>query len=224
MIMAIELYWGSGSPFAWRALLTLEWKKIPYTSRLLEFSKGEHKAPGYLAMNPRGKVPVLRDGDVTLYETLSVMNYLERKHPEPAVFGATPAEAGRIWREISECLYYLEQPAFTMIVPILFGGASEQAAELKASAETLHTELARLETILAGQPWLAGDAPSAADIWVYPLLKLAERAASKEVAQPLDLGLAPLAARYPAIGRWQQRVESQPGYERTYPPHWKMAA
>ena len=136
--MAIELYWGSGSPFAWRALLALEWKKIPYTSKMITFSKGEHKAPGYIAMNPRGKVPVLRDGEVTLYETLAVVNYLEKRQPEPALFGRTPAEAGAIWREISECIYYFEQPAFAVIAPIFFGGVSEKAEAMKAGAASLH--------------------------------------------------------------------------------------
>ena len=37
--MAIELFWISGSPFAWRILLALEWKRLPYQSRLLERSK-----------------------------------------------------------------------------------------------------------------------------------------------------------------------------------------
>ena len=50
--MAIELYWGSGSPFAWRVMLTLEVKKLAYESKLLEFSKGEHKTPAYLQLNP----------------------------------------------------------------------------------------------------------------------------------------------------------------------------
>jgi len=39
--MAIKLYWGSGSPFAWRVMLTLEVKGLAYESKLLEFSKGE---------------------------------------------------------------------------------------------------------------------------------------------------------------------------------------
>ena len=49
--MAIELYWGSGSPFAWRVMLTLEVKGLAYESKLLEFSKGEHKAPAPVGAN-----------------------------------------------------------------------------------------------------------------------------------------------------------------------------
>lgn len=222
--MATELYWGSGSPFAWRALLALEWKKIPYTSKLINFSKGEHKVPSFIVMNPRGKVPVLKDGDVTLYETLAILNYLEKKQPEPALFGRTPAEAAAIWREISECTYYFEQPALTVIAPIFFGGVNEKAGAMKAAAATLHSELARIEKILATANWLVGDKPSAADIWWYPETMLVERAGANAAAQPLDLDLGSMAKRYPAIGRWQKRMETQPGYERTYPPHWKKAA
>ena len=60
--MALELYWGSGSPFSWRVMLTLKLKRLPYESKLLEASKEEHKSPGYLKLNPRGKVPTFKDG------------------------------------------------------------------------------------------------------------------------------------------------------------------
>src|SRR5215813_8198463 len=81
----LEIYWGSGSPFAWRVLLAAELKRIPYESRLLEFSKGDLKTPEFLALNPRGKVPVIRDGDVVLAESLAIIAYLERKHPDRAL-------------------------------------------------------------------------------------------------------------------------------------------
>ena len=57
--MAIEVFWGSGSPYAWRVLLALEYKRIAYDSHPLQFSKQEHKSPQMLRMNPRGRVPVI---------------------------------------------------------------------------------------------------------------------------------------------------------------------
>jgi glutathione S-transferase len=56
--MALEIFWGSGSPFSWRVLLGAEIKGLVYESRLLDFSKGHLKAPEFLQMNPRGRVPV----------------------------------------------------------------------------------------------------------------------------------------------------------------------
>ena len=47
----LDIYWGSGSPYAWRVLLALEIKQIPYTSHLIEFSKNQHKEPAFLAEN-----------------------------------------------------------------------------------------------------------------------------------------------------------------------------
>ena len=109
--MSIELYWGSGSPFAWRVMLTLEIKGLPYQSKLLEFSKQQHKAPEYLALNPRGKVPALKDGDFAVYESLAIMAYLDRKYPQPPLFGTTAEETGSIWQMICEAESYLAPAA-----------------------------------------------------------------------------------------------------------------
>src|SRR3972149_6196940 len=127
--MAIELYWGSGSPFAWRVRLTWEVKGLAYESKLLEFSKGDHKSPAYLKLNPRGKVPTLKDGDFVLYESLAIMAYLDRKYPDPPIFGRTPQETGLIWRAISETESYLIAPGAKVIVPIFFGKGLEKTDE-----------------------------------------------------------------------------------------------
>ena len=50
----ITIYWASGSPFAWRAVLTAELKGIDYESKLLSFGDGDLRKAEYLEMNPRG--------------------------------------------------------------------------------------------------------------------------------------------------------------------------
>ena len=79
--MALTLYWGSGSPYSWRVLLALEHKKLAYDSHLLHFDKQEHQSPQMLKLNPRGRLPVLKDGDYVVFESVAVMYYLERKYP-----------------------------------------------------------------------------------------------------------------------------------------------
>lgn len=219
--MALELYWGSGSPFSWRAMLTLELKRLPYESKLLEFSKEDHKSSGYLKLNPRGKVPTLRDEDFVLYESLAIMAYLDRKYPDPPIFGTTPQETGRIWRSISETDCYLVPSGSKLLIPIFFGKGLEKTDEIQEAAAAIREELKRADTGLANSDWLVGSQVSAADIALFPLIKLILRGASKDAAKPLKLGLLPLAQSYPNIAAWVRRVEAIPGYEKTYPPHWK---
>jgi Glutathione S-transferase, N-terminal domain len=69
----LGIYWISGSPFAWRVLLTAEAKGIPYEGKLLEASQGELKTPEFLAINPLGRFPAIRDGNFTLHESLAIM-------------------------------------------------------------------------------------------------------------------------------------------------------
>ena len=88
----LELYWLSGSPHAWRVMLTLEAKKLPYASRLLDASRGELKSAEYLRLNPRGKVPTLRHGDFVLSESVAIMEYLDEAFPQIPLYGRTPHE------------------------------------------------------------------------------------------------------------------------------------
>jgi glutathione S-transferase len=221
--MAIELYWGSGSPFAWRVMLTLEVKGLRYESKLLEFSKGEHKTSAYLRLNPRGKVPALKDGDFVLYESLAIMTYLDRKYPDPPLFGETPEETGLVWRVLAECESYILSASDKVVRPIFFGKGLDKVEEIQQAAQTLRDELKLIDERLAVSQWLVGHKVSAADIGVFPLIQLLSRAASKEAARPLSLGLLPLAQRFPNIARWVQRIEALPNYQRTYPPHWRPA-
>jgi glutathione S-transferase len=219
--MALEVYWASGSPFAWRVLLALEAKRLPYQSKLLTFSKREHKSPEYLALNPRGRVPTLKDGDFVLYESLAIMVYLDREYPERPIFGNTSRETGIIWRLVSENISYVCDPIQKVVAPLFVGSASEKESEILAAATTVHGELERLDGVVAKSPWLAGAAISAADIVVFPWIPSLLRAAAKEEAKLLNLGFLPLDARYPHLAAWVSRIEAIPGYERTYPPHWK---
>jgi glutathione S-transferase len=219
--MAITIYWTSGSCPSWRVLMTLEHKQLAYESRLLEFSKREHKSAEHLAMNPRGKVPVLRDGDHSLYESIAIIAYLEAKYPERPVLGRTPEETGLVWRHISEVMAYLEPAVDRVCIPIYRGTAAEQVDTVRSAVRDVAGELAPLEARLANHAWLVGDGPSAADFALVPQVGHLHRAMNKPIAQDLDLELAPVSARLPALSAWWERIRALPGFDRTYPPHWK---
>jgi glutathione S-transferase len=108
-----------------------------------------------------------------------------------------------------------------VVRPIFFGKGLENVEEIRLAAEMVRQELKLLDTALTQSPWLVGDRITAADIAVFPLVQLLLRAAAKEPAEPLDLGLLPFATNYPALTHWVRQIEALPGYQRTYPPHWR---
>lgn len=215
----LEIYWGSGSPFAWRVLLAAELKRIPYESRLLEFSKGDLKKPEFLALNPRGKVPVIRDGDFVLAESLAIIAYLERKYPEPPLLGKTPEEAGRIWAAIASFESYVRDTT-TPLNRWLFSD-KPHTPEIDEARAGVGQELARVEARLADHSWIAADTVSAADVIWFPTLRAYIRAAARNEARAREVNLHPFADVYPNTARWIARIEALPGYERTFPPHWR---
>jgi glutathione S-transferase len=219
--MALEVYWGSGSPYAWRALLALEFKQLTYVSHLLDFSKQEHKSPQMLKMNPRARTPVVKDGEYVIFESLAILFYLDRKYPTPPLFGATAEEAGTIMRVISEFQAYVEAHLMKIVEAILFQGTEGRMDEVSRALLVVEREAKAIDARLAKSQWLVGDACSAADIMIFPPIKLLLRALGRPQAQDIRTRLLPLETNYPGIDAWLRRMETLPGYDRTYPPHWR---
>jgi glutathione S-transferase len=217
-----ELYWISGSPYAWWVMLAMEFKGVSYNSRRLDPGKREHKTAEFIALNPRGKIPVLTDGDFVLSESIAILAYLEQKHPEPPLFGETPEETGLVWQRISEVMSYLRDSVEEGVIGPLFRGKAEQAGEaIKASAVDAHGALKWLEGVLMDAPYLAGRNISAADLSCLPILQRLARAGRRDDAAPLELGFDEIGAPYPNIATWLTKMEALPGYGDTYPPHWR---
>ncbi len=219
--MALELWWGSGSPYSWRALLALEYKQLQYVSHVVQFAKQEHRSAQLLKMNPRGRVPVLKDDDYVCYESLAILHYLDRKYPQVPLFGATAEEAGTISRVICEYQSYAEDHIMKIIQAVLFQGVEARADEVERAMSFVTQEARTIETRLGTSAWLVGDAFSAADIVVFPGIQMLLRVLERREAQELRARLLPLEANFPAIARWIKRIEALPGYDRTYPPHWR---
>jgi glutathione S-transferase len=222
--MAIDVYWGSGSPFSWRVLLALEYKRLQYTNHLLQFSKQEHKSPHMLSLNFRGRVPVLKDGDYVVFESLAVLFYLDRKYPDPPLFGRSPEEAGVIMRVICEYQAYTEEHVMKIVNAFFVRtpGKSPKQDELADAMHRVASEARSIEARLAKSDWVVGESLSAADIIIFPSLQILLRALARPEASDLSSRFLPLQVNYPALSRWIERVEALHGYDRTFPPHWRQ--
>lgn len=219
--MAIDIYWGSGSPYSWRVLLALELKGLPYVSHLLHFDLQEQKAPQMLAMNPRGRLPVLKDGDYVVFESLAVLYYLDLKYPAPPIFGRSPEEAGVIMRVINEFQAYTENTLMGIVDVLLDGRRPPRLGEELAQAmHHVASEARTIEGRLSKSDWIVGETVSAADLVIYPCIRLLHRSLMRPEAQELSARFLPAEVHYPSLAKWMRRVEALPGFAKTWPPHW----
>lgn len=214
--MALTFYCGSGSPFAWRVWLSLEFKGVPYELKMISFSDREHKKPEYLDINPRGKIPAISDDGFALYESAAIVEYLDERFPDgPPLIGKTLRTRAITRRLIQEADQYFLPAMDPLLDAVLFTPRenwSEEAiapARDKAAAEMVWWEKSM------GPAFLTGDAPNAADFTLYPHLALTLRVDKRKP----DVGVGALVG--PNMRAWMQRVEALPYLDRTVPPHWK---
>ena len=89
----MKLYGGLLSPFVMRVALAARAKGLTFETRMPE---GGLKDAAYLAINPFGKMPALVDGDVALFESEVINEYLDDAHPRPSLRPEGPAQRARM--------------------------------------------------------------------------------------------------------------------------------
>ena len=94
------------------------------------------------------------------------------------------------------------------------GDAPPDEAVVKKAREKVAEELKYLAGELRGN-YLAGDSPSAADFALYPFVAFCKRITFRKPESKLT------EAVHPKIAEWAKRIESQPYFDKTYPPHWR---
>jgi glutathione S-transferase len=143
----------------------------------IDLVKGEQRKPDFLAMNPYGRVPVLTDGNLTLWESHAIINYLGDK-------------TGKLWptsaagrADALKWLFFLSTHispaatdiAFNRIAVKLSGGTPDEAA-IARGEKALPATIEILEGRLANSKWLLGDDFSLLECAYGPVLNVVEKA------------------------------------------------
>jgi glutathione S-transferase len=218
--MGLTLYYGSGSPYAWRAQFALEQKALSYERRVLSFSAREQLKPEFIALNPRHKVPVLVDGDFVLYESNAIVEYLDEAYPGQGapLFPGDARQRALVRRLVLEVDNYFDK-AVDIVSTQAFGKKPDEreAGKLAEGRAAVAAEAGLFTRAMRGD-FLAGPL-SAADFALYPLVAYLDRA--QQVRLP-DLDVAAMLT--PELRAWQARVEALPFFAKTIPPHWQQPA
>ena len=209
----IKIYGMSGSPFVRRTELVLTEKGVDYELITLSRASGDLQTPEHLARNPRGRVPVLEYGDLTLYESQAIVEYLEDRYTEPALVPADLGDRGHMRVAEMECLIYFSN-ALTKIAQNVFMVAPEKRDPDKVSDALagVSAELDRLEQRGSshGNTYLLGTDLTRADLTWLPFVELVGRA-----------GVNIDDDKYGWTKMWRAALTTRPSYEKTYPAHWR---
>ena len=217
--MSILLYYGSGSPYAWRVQLALEHKALPYERKVLSFAAGDTRKPEVLALNPRHRVPVIVDGDFVLYESNAIVEYLDEAYPGRGapLFPGDARQRALIRRLVAETDNYVDKATDAIVDEAFTKKPEERDPARQAEGEqALREEFELMARAMRGD-FLAGPL-SAADFALYPIVGFLDRCARKLP------GFTPAALMPPAMTAWKARMEALPYFDVTFPPHWKAAA
>ena len=197
-----------GSPYGRAVLMALETKRAGY--RLAAMGPGEARAERHLALHPFGRVPAIEHGDFTLYETQSILRYVDRLYPEPALSPEGLEALARMDQVLNICDWYLMQGVNNVIgyhrivAPRVFGAAPDEAA-IAAAMPRAHLVMGVLAKTLGAKPFLMSEQPTLADILVVAHLDFL--AMTPEWRSLIDGA--------PALAPWFERMRAMPGFQAT---------
>lgn len=202
----MKLYHNPLSPNVRRVRLTAAVLGITLEEKLLDFSKGEHKSPEFLALNPNGAVPTLVDGEFALSESRAIMQYLASKKPESGLLPKDEMARADVTRwQFWDASHFSPQCAtlaFERILKKMMGLGEPNEAKITEALATFRRFGAVLDARLKGKQYLVGNALTLADLTVASSLMYAKQA---------DVPVA----EFPNVEAWLGRITALDGWKQT---------
>ncbi|NYU08206.1 glutathione S-transferase [Enterobacteriaceae bacterium CCUG 67584] len=198
----ITLWGRNNSTNVKKVLWTLEELDLPFNQIMAGMQYGVNKEAEYLAMNPNGLVPLLRDDetDLTLWESNAIVRYLAAQYGQNRLWIDAPAKraVGEKWMDWANQTL---SPAHRVILMGLVRTpeAERNYAAINAAKESCESLFTMLDEALATQPWLSGDAFGVGDIAVAPFVWNLTN---------VDLEWTPR----PNLARWLTNLSERPAY------------
>lgn len=214
------LYGVPASPFVRKVHALLHEKGVEYElETLMPFPPPDW----FVEINPAKRIPVLRDRSIgsegvagTIPDSSAICAYLERKHPEPALYPQGAFDYGRaIWIEEYADSVLAGPIGLGMFRPIIFAAMARKEPDVETARKTLNETLVPvfdwLESQIQGREWLIGDSISIADLSV-----------ATQFGNMRHAGGKPDAAKWPALAAYVERMLARPSFAGTLENEAKM--
>lgn len=183
-------------PFAHRAALLLREKRVAHEVRYVDLAE---KPPWFLAISPRGKVPLLFADDVVLFESSAIVEFLDETHPPRLVpSNAFERARQRAWVELASDLFLAQHELAT----------ATSSARLETQRRVHDAILSRFESELRGR-YFTGASFGLVDIATAPALfriDLVQRWTGMRLLRD-----------FPKVARWTQTIATRPSVTLSVP-------
>jgi glutathione S-transferase len=199
----VKLYTHALSPFSAKVRIALREKGLPFEDVQLPITRHAivEKPAALLRANPRAQVPALFDGDLVLYDSTVILEYLEERHPRPGLWPAEVTARARA-RLLEDDADWLMD---TVVVDLLAetyrkpDPSLRDLAKLETAAAAIRAAYGRLDAVLGdGRDFLCGRGFSLADVaWYLP------------VSFAAFFGVPPAESQAP-LRTWLLRVSGRP--------------
>jgi glutathione S-transferase len=204
--MTIELYVFPPSPRAFKVMAVANHLALDTTLRFVDLRKGDQKKPDYVALNPNMRMPTLKHGDVVLWESNAIAQYLASLRPDSGLLPKDEAARLDVTRWQFWDLAHWDPAgailAFEYVVkPALLGGEPDMAAVAKGT-ELFHRAAKVLDGQLKGRRFVTGDTLTVADFSL---------GAGMNLAEPAHFPIEP----YGEIKRWYKTLSALPAWQKT---------
>jgi glutathione S-transferase len=212
--MSTKLYFAPGAcSFVPHTLL--ESASADFEPVLVKLHKGEQNEAPFRAVNPRGQVPVLVDGDTTITQILAIVAWLDAKFPQQEFLPRDAFARARLLETLA-WMNNTVHPTFTHVfMPYKFAGTPEAQAELKTfNAKVYAGLLGEIEAMAqqaaaAGRPFLGGARFGPLDAYALTLLRWGGFAQIDPTGFPALWAHVQKVAQLPAVARAIERERLQ---------------
>jgi glutathione S-transferase len=192
----IRLYDHVDCPFSQKVRVVLAEKDLEFERHHVDLHKGEQKSPEFLKLNPYGKVPVLIDEDVVIYDSTIINEYLDEEYPIPPLMPGDSAGRARVRLLEDFCDNSFIPPSIVILAELHKPDAERDTEKVRRYAGEMSRVLARLEPQLDGKDFLGGE------------FSLADAAFAPRAVILAKLGIE-LDARLQNVGAWIGRLRER---------------
>lgn len=189
----LKLFDREASGNCYKVRLLLSFLGVPYERIPVAMKDGKNVIDSsYLQLNPRGQIPTLQDGDVTLWGSTAILCYIASRYDKSERW--LPRDP----RQFDQTMQWLELAQNEILTGLARARAFVRfglAGDLPAVQQLAMRALQALESRLGHEPWLVGGGPTIADIACFPYVALASEG-------NVD------ASPYAGVQRWIARFKS----------------